>query len=336
MMILLPAERPIRAVGLLPFATTRLREELAGLEGLAIRWVTSAAEFAEIVAGCDVALLAEALYDAAIARALAVPGRRTRWLALATAGYGTVMQHGIPSEIVITNASPVWAPIVAEHAVAMLLALLRQIPLLERKRAAAHWDRASMVANLAALEDQTVAIVGYGGIGRGIARRLRPACAELICFSRHPLEDETVGTVHSLDALPRLLPRCDAVILALALADSTRHLFDAALLARLPRGARIVNVARGGLVDTAALVAALDSGHLAGMAADVFEEEPLPASHPLWRNERIIISPHVAGFGSRAALDRLATLYLDNFSRALAGQPLQHVVTLAPGASRSR
>jgi len=334
-MALLPAERPIRAVALLPFATARLREELGGLAGLELRWVTNGAEFAEIVASCDVALLAEALYDAAIARALAAPGRRTRWLALATAGYGTVMQHGIPSDIVITNASPVWAPIVAEHAVAMLLALLRQIPLLERKRAAANWDRTSMVSNLAALEDQTVAIVGYGGIGRGIARRLHPACAELICFSRKPLEDETVGTVHSLDALPRLLPRCGAVILALALADSTRHLFDAALLARLPRGARIVNVARGGLVDTTVLRAALDSGHLAGMASDVFEDEPLPASHPLWRNERVIISPHVAGFGSRAALDRLAALYLDNFSRALAGQPLQHVVTLVPQAPRS-
>jgi phosphoglycerate dehydrogenase-like enzyme len=147
--------------------------------------------------------------------------------------------------------------------------------------------------------------------------------------SRKPLEDETVGTVHSLDALPRLLPRSGAVILALALADSTRHLFDAALLARLPRGARLVNVARGGLVDTAVLLAALDSGHLAGAASDVFEDEPLPASHPLWRDERVIISPHVAGFGSRAALDRFADLYLDNLSRALAGQPLQHVVTLA-------
>ncbi len=158
----------------------------------------------------------------------------------------------------ITNASPVWAPIIAEHAVAMLL------------------------------------------------------------------------------ALPRLLPRCDAVMLAIALADSTRHLFDAALLARLPQGARIVNVARGGLVDTAALLAALDSGHLAGAASDVFEEEPLPASHPIWHNERVIVSPHVAGFGSRAALDRLADLYLDNFTRALAEQPLRHVVRLAPQAPGPR
>jgi phosphoglycerate dehydrogenase-like enzyme len=186
-MAFLPAERPIRAVALLPFATARLREELAALAGLELRWVTNGAELAEIVAGCDVALLAEALYDAAIARALAAPGRRTRWLALAAAGYGTVLHHGIPPDIVITNASPVWAPIVAEHAVALLLALLRQIPLLERKRATATWDRAGMVTNLAALEDQTVAIVGYGGIGKGIARRLRPACAELICFSRKPL-----------------------------------------------------------------------------------------------------------------------------------------------------
>jgi phosphoglycerate dehydrogenase-like enzyme len=162
-------------------------------------------------------------------RALATPGRRTRRLALATAGFGIVLHHGIPPDIVITNASPVWAPIVAEHAVAMLLALLRQRPLLERKRAAANWDRASLVANLAALEDQTVAIVGYGGIGRGIARRLQASAAKLICFSRHQAEDDIAGTIHSLDALPHLLPRCDAVMLALALSDSTRHLFDAAL-----------------------------------------------------------------------------------------------------------
>src|SRR5260221_10553449 len=232
-MTFLPADRPIRAIGLLPFATTRLREELAGLVGLEVAWVTSAPALAEIIADYDVAILAEALYDAAIARALAAPGRRTRWLALGTAGYGTVPHHGIPSDIVITNASPVWAPIVPEHAVAMLLTLLRQMPLLERQRAAANWDRASLVANLAALEDQTVAIVGYGGIRRGIPRRLQSSAAELISFSRPPAEDALASAVHSLDALPRLLPRSGAVLLAIPPSDSTRHLFHAALLSRL-------------------------------------------------------------------------------------------------------
>src|SRR5260221_675688 len=327
-MAVLRPERPVRAIGLVPFADARLRDALAALDGLELTWVTSAAALAEFIADHDVALLPEALYDAAIASALAAPGRRTRWLALATAGYGSVARQGVPPDIVVTNASPVWAPVVAEHAVALLLALLRQVPLLERKRAVADWDRANLVANLAALEDQTVAIVGYGGIGREIARRLRPTGASLVCFSRRRREDDEVGTVHSLEALPNLLPRCDAVILALALTDATRHLFNAGLLACMPQGARLVNVARGGLVDTTPLLAALDSGRIAGFASDVFEEEPLPGSDPLWRSERVIISPHIAGFGSRAALDRLRTLWTDNFSRMLAGRPLEHRVRL--------
>src|SRR5260221_7362323 len=171
-MAVLRPERPVRAIGLVPFADARLRDALAALDGLELTWVTSAAALAEFIADHDVALLPEALYDAAIASALAAPGRRTRWLALATAGYGSVARPGVPPDIVVTHASPAWAPVVAEHAVALLLALLRQVPLLERKRAVADWDRANLVANLAALEDQTVAIVGYGG--RGPPRRPRP------------------------------------------------------------------------------------------------------------------------------------------------------------------
>jgi phosphoglycerate dehydrogenase-like enzyme len=327
-MMVLPSARPIRAIGLVPFATQSLRDGLAALPGLETTWVDNASALAAGIAEYDVAILVDATYDAATARGLAAPGRRTRWLALGTAGYGNLLRHGVPADITMTHASPVWAPIVAEHAVALLHALLRQIPLLERNRAARVWDRASLTGTMAALEDETVALVGYGQIGREIAHRLRPSVARLVCISRTARDDDTVGRVHPLAELPRLLPDCHSVVLALALDPGTHHLFGTDLLARLPRGARLVNIARGGLVDTAALLAALDSGQLAGAALDVMEEEPLPAAHPLWHSERVILSPHVAGFGSRAAADRLTAILVENFSRALAGQPLQHEIRL--------
>jgi phosphoglycerate dehydrogenase-like enzyme len=328
-MTILPDTRPIRAIGLVPFATQSLRDALAALPGLEVAWVGNTGELTAGIADHDVALLVDGLYDAAVARGLAAPGRRTRWLALGTAGYGNLLLHGVPSDIVMTHASPVWAPIVAEHAVALLHALLRQVPLLERQRAVQLWDRASLTATMGALEDETVALVGYGQIGQEIARRLQPCVAKLMCFSRTARDDEAVGRVHALTELPLLLPDCHSVVLALALDAGTHHLFGGDLLARLPRGARLVNVARGGLVDTAALLAALDSFQLAGAALDVMEEEPLPAAHPLWRSERVILSPHVAGFGSRAAADRLTGIFVDNFTRALAGQPLRHEITVA-------
>src|SRR5882724_5906876 len=140
-MTLLPAAGPIRAIAFVPFPADALRAGLAALPGLEVTWAESRAGFVAGIAAHDAAIVGDGIYTPPVAAALAQPGRRTRWIALFTAGYGNLVSHGCPADIVITHASPAWAPIVGEHAVALLQALLRQLPLLERARAAARWDR---------------------------------------------------------------------------------------------------------------------------------------------------------------------------------------------------
>ncbi len=127
-----------------------------------------------------------------------------------------------------------------------------------------------------------------------------------------------------------MLARADAVVSTLPATRQTRHLLDAEALARLKRGAILVNVGRGAVVDERALVSVLRTGHLLGAALDVFEREPLPADHPLWELDNVIISPHTAALSEREN-ERLVAAFCDNLRRYLAGEPLQHVVDVESG-----
>ena len=128
-----------------------------------------------------------------------------------------------------------------------------------------------------------------------------------------------------------MLPRADAVVLALPLDASTRHLIGAREFALCRKTAVLVNISRGGIVDTAALVEALQSGTIGGAGVDVTDPEPLPAGHPLWAAPNLLISPHVAGAAGKAGFDRLADVAAGNVQRFLAGEPPAHVVTLSSG-----
>ena len=138
-------------------------------------------------------------------------------------------------------------------------------------------------------------LIGYGSIGRAVAARLRPFEVTLTAVaSRARGGDEHVERVHAVADLPDLVPQADVVILVLPLTAASRHLVDADFLAALPDGALLVNVARGGVVDTDALVAACGTGRI-GAALDVTDPEPLPDGHPLWRTPGVLITPHVGG-----------------------------------------
>jgi phosphoglycerate dehydrogenase-like enzyme len=242
-----------------------------------------------------------------------------------TAGVDHVLPalSSLPAGTRVCNARGVHDASTAELALALTLASLRRLPEFVRAQGAGEW----LQAVYPALADRTVLIVGYGGIGRAIEDRLVPfEVAEVLRVAR-TARTTPRGAVHAMDALPDLLPRADVVVLCTPLTEETRRLADAAFLARMRDGALLVNVARGKVVDTDALLAELTAGRLRA-ALDVTDPEPLPTGHPLWQAPGVLISPHVGG-ASTAFAPRGKRLLVAQLARWAAGEPLEHVVAEA-------
>jgi len=233
---------------------------------------------------------------------------------LLTVGFDAALEY-VPENVTLCNAVGVHDASTAELAVALVLASLRGIDDFARAMPHGEWihDRRS------SLVDRKVIIIGAGGVGRAIANRLIPFEAEvtLVAKSQRP------GVV-SISELPSLLPKVDIVILAVPLDGHTTGLVDDAFLSRMRDGALLVNVARGGVVDTAALLLHVQQGRIRA-ALDVTDPEPLPPEHPLWRAPGVLVSPHVGG-DSSAFIPRAKRLVESQISRWLSGNLLEHVV----------
>ncbi|WP_037607660.1 2-hydroxyacid dehydrogenase [Streptacidiphilus rugosus] len=203
-----------------------------------------------------------------------------------TAGMDDVLPH-VPAGVAACNARGLHDASTAELAVALVLASLRGIPHFSRLQAEGRWSQEFHQS----LADRRVLILGHGSIGQALAARLLPFECEVVPVARRPRPGEGV---HGVDALPALLPTVDVVVVLTPLTAETRHLVDAGFLARMKDGALLVNVARGPVVDTDALLKELNAGRLRA-ALDVTDPEPLPAGHPLWHAPGTLITPHVGG-----------------------------------------
>lgn len=268
-------------------------------------------------------------YDPDLVALLKANAPRLRWVALPTMGYDPVEAYGLPRGVTVTSAGDAYAPTVAEHAVALLLALVRRIPPAVQNAMTGTWDQ-SGATRIGTLHGATVAVVGFGNIGREIAVRLRGFGARIVAVTRSGRSDPLADEVATSDQLHDVLGRCDAVVLAVPLNAHTRNLLDADALAALRPHALVINIARGGVVDHAALRAALAEGRIAGAGLDVTEPEPLPADDPLWTMPGVLITPHVAGYGGDVAPRRILGLFERNLSAFMAGQPLESVVPVEP------
>lgn len=229
----------------------------------------------------------------------------------------------MPAGAQLCNARGLHDASTAELALTLILAALRDVPGFVRAQDAGEWRPAFRPA----LADKSVLIVGYGSIGSAIEDRLTPfECARVVRVAR-TARDTVRGPVHPLSDLSALLPDADVVVLATPLTDQTRGLVGRDFLARMKDGALLVNIARGAVVDTEALLAELESGRLYA-ALDVTEPEPLPAGHPLWHAPGVLITPHVGG-PSSAFLPRAKRLLRDQLTLFAAGEPLRNVVATA-------
>ncbi|MEU3047840.1 MULTISPECIES: 2-hydroxyacid dehydrogenase [unclassified Streptomyces] len=232
---------------------------------------------------------------------------------------------GLHPGVRLCNAKGVHEASTAELALALVLASLRGIPGFVEGRQREEW-RAGFYP---ALADKSVLIVGYGSIGSAIEDRLTPfECARVVRVARSARTSER-GEVHAFTELPVLLPEADVVILSTPLTEATRGLVDSRFLARMKDGALLVNVARGPVVRTEALLAEVGTGRI-GAALDVTDPEPLPPGHPLWHAPGVLISPHVGGSTS-AFMPRAKRLLAGQIARFAAGEELRNVVLTTGG-----
>jgi len=265
-----------------------------------------------------------------------------RWIQLHSAGADHLLGTPIwKSDLPITTTSGIHATVIGEFVMAFILALNYRVPRMLRYQEQTTWPtgRWELFARRE-LRDQTLGVVGYGSIGREVARLAQTFGMRVLAAKRDPADRADHGwrlpgagdpdgsipeRYYAPHQLKEMLPQCDFVVLAVPMTGATQELIGEAELRAMKPTAYLVNIARGGVVDEPALIRALEEGWIAGAGLDVFSQEPLPADSPLWRLENVILSPHVAGF--TLDYDRRATdLFAENLRRYLAGEPLLNLV----------
>ncbi len=234
-------------------------------------------------------------------------------------------------DCLLTNASGAYGTTIAEHSVMVSLMLLRRE--LEYTEVIREGDWRVLPGGIRSLHGARVTCLGAGDIGTEFARRVRAFHpASLIGVSRSGRANEDFDKVYPVTELDKLLPETDLLFMSLPSVSDTVNILDAARMALLPEGAYVVNVGRGTAIDQDALIASLDSGHLAGAALDVVVPEPLPADHPLRKAKNLLLTPHVAGNMTLGyTCERNVALFCENLENYAAGRPLHHLVDRKKG-----
>jgi len=231
----------------------------------------------------------------------------------------------LPRSVPVTRAiDPLQGTRMAQYVALMALRFYRDLPRWEAQQREARWHRSAPRPE----RDFTVGVMGYGSIGAPVVDVLGRLGFPVVVWTRRPRVIADAENLAGEGTLAAFLARARILVCALPLTPSTRGLLDAKSLMVLPKDAYIVNIARGALLQEDDLVAALDAGHLAGAALDVYATEPLPASSPLWRHPKILCTPHIA---AEPRAEIAAAQFLDNLQRARNGAPLVNVVDRARG-----
>jgi phosphoglycerate dehydrogenase-like enzyme len=262
-------------------------------------------------------------------------GKKLKWIHSTAAGVAQLMYPELrDSGLLVTNPSGIFSVPMGEHTMGLLLALARNFPDSVRQQDRARWSQQELwdrPQHLQELNGQVLLIVGYGSIGREVAIRAKAFEMRVWGVTRSGEGDGTyVEKIVTAEKLADVLPQADYVLIAAPETAETKHLIGAEQLAKIKSGARLINVARGSLLDEAALIRALESGALGGAALDVASTEPLPAESPLWKAPNLMITPHTSAVSDRLWV-RQTALLMELLERWFDGREMFNRVDLSRG-----
>jgi phosphoglycerate dehydrogenase-like enzyme len=258
-------------------------------------------DVAAAVAGADIFITTNSAYTPEVAEIVREKGTALRWMHFTNSGIDYALESGVPPMVAVTNSSAGRARAVATHAMTLLLALVRRLPDCAAAAQRHEWPRTEMNRDVDTLDKKTMALIGLGAIGQDIARKAKAFDMRVIGISGIA-EAAHVDELRPRERLHETLAEADVVMLATAYDPSTHHIIDAKALAAMKPSALIVNIARGPMIEEAALIAALKAGQIRGAGLDVTEIEPPPADSPLWDAPNLVLTPHSAGGGGDDAV----------------------------------
>jgi glyoxylate/hydroxypyruvate reductase A len=250
---------------------------------------------------------------------------RLRWLQAMGAGVEWALVPDLRRRVIVTRAPGVFGPWMSEYVIGWCSWVTQRMETYRAAQRERRWLDGVLPERL---RGRTLTLVGTGDIGAEIARVARAVGMRVVGVSRSGRRVPHVDRVHRSGHLHRALSAADFVVVAAPLTPATRGLVDARALAAMRPAAWLINVGRGPVVDETALLEALQTRRIAGAVLDVFATEPLPAEHPLWRLDNVVITPHIAG---PSTPEEIAPIFNDNLGRWLAGLPLRHVVDRRQG-----
>ncbi|HSR41198.1 MAG TPA: D-2-hydroxyacid dehydrogenase [Longimicrobiales bacterium] len=263
-------------------------------------------------------------------------GEELEWVHSGAAGVGGSLGPEMRArDVLFTNSAGIHAAPMADTVLAMTLHFTRGLDFAVRAQGRGRWSTGPFYearTPVTELVDCVVGILGYGGVGREVAKRFSALGVRVLALRRHPAggDDPHAEVLHGAAGLARVLGRSDVLVLCLPETEETRGLLDAEALEAMKEGAILINVARGGVVDEAALIEALRSGRIRGAGLDVFSSEPLPDGHPLWDLPNVLITPHVSAV-TRRFWRRQVDLIVENLERFLEGRELVNRVNKEAG-----
>jgi phosphoglycerate dehydrogenase-like enzyme len=250
---------------------------------------------------------------------------RVRWVHTLSAGVNAMLFPAlVESPVLLTNARGVFSDALGEFAIGAVLFFAKDFRRLVRSQMAAVWEPFDVVA----VRGQSLGIVGYGDIGRAVASRAHALGMKVLALRRRPelsREDPYVGQTFSLDQKHEMLAQSDYVVVTTPLTPESRGMIAERQFAVIKPSAVLINIGRGPVVDEAALIRALEQKRIRGAALDVFDVEPLPAGHPFYRLDNVLLSPHSAD-NTADSKERSMRVFLENFERFRRGEPLGNVI----------
>jgi phosphoglycerate dehydrogenase-like enzyme len=280
---------------------------------------------------------AEVYFGFGFPQPLLLAGKRLKWVHTATAGVGSMLYpEMLRSDVILTNSAGIHAQPIADHVLAGVMHFLRGLDVAQDQQRRGVWDKAFYAASdcpVTEVADCRVLVVGTGGIGSAVARRFAALGATCVGVRRRPELGAPVGFARVVGplAIETELQRASVVVLAAPMTSQTQGVLTAERLDLLPPNAIVVNVARGGLLDEAALVERLTSGRLRGAVLDVFQHEPLAPSSPLWQLRSALLTPHISSVSPAHFWPRQLAVFVDNWHRYVRGEQLTNQVDKQAG-----